>query len=169
MRCPYCKERVKKGALRCKHCHAGIGGTEAGGDGVGYLQNGFDKINSECDAIEDKINVRTGIIFIRHQYTADELWQMCGRIESFAEKIRDDIEQWDAAGQLPQHIKLIYNHKAEDVHERLEMIAATIEQREPTLWEKVCSFFKRITAKLLPLFNFKLVSGTKDKKFIAGF
>jgi hypothetical protein len=43
-----------------------------------------------------------------------------------------------------------------------------IEQREPTLWEKVCSVFKRIVEKLLPLLSFRLVSGVKSKKLIAG-
>jgi hypothetical protein len=168
MKCPYCKERIKNKAVRCKHCHASIGG-ETENDGIQYLQNGFTKIDTECDTIEDRINARTGVVFVRHQYTADELWQMCGRIESFAGKIKDDIDQWDASGQLSQRIRLVYNQKAEAVHERLGMIAAAIEQREPTLWEKVCSVFKRIVEKLLPMLSVRLVSGTKDKKLIAGF
>jgi hypothetical protein len=168
MRCPYCKERIKNKAVRCKHCHAGIGGNNQE-DSIRYLQNRFAKIDAECDTIEDRINARAGVIFVRHQYTADELWQMCGKIESFAGKIKDDIDQWDAAGQLSQRIRLVYNQKAESVHERLGMIAAAIEQREPTLWEKICSVFKRIIEKLLPMLSVRLVSGTNGKKLITGF
>ena len=46
--CPYCKEEVKEGAIRCKHCHASIGenGETAyaeNDEGVKYLENGFGK------------------------------------------------------------------------------------------------------------------------------
>jgi hypothetical protein len=171
MRCPQCKERVREGATRCKHCHAAIGNNnpEGSNESIRYLQNGFAKISAECDAIEDKIKVTTGFIFVRHQHTDDELFQAVSRVESFAGKIGDDLEQWESNNQLSQRIRLIYNQQAESVYCRLERISAMIQEREPTLWEKVCSVFKRILEKLLPIFSFKFVSGAKGKKIIAGF
>jgi hypothetical protein len=167
MRCPYCKERIKNQAVRCKHCHSSIGAGNNHDDGIRYLQNGFAKINDECDAIEDRINTRTGFIFIHHQYSEEELWTATGRIESFAEKIRDDLEQWESFGQLSPRIRLIYNQKVEAVHERLETLHAMIQMREPTWWEKVCAVFRRIAEKLLPLLSFRLIQGVKSQKQIA--
>jgi hypothetical protein len=167
LRCPYCKERIKKGAVRCKHCHSSISNGNTDDDGITYLQNGFVKINKECDAIEGKVNVQTGFIFTRYQYPAEELWRAVGRIESFAEKIRDDVERWSSADQLSQRIRFIYNREAEAVHERLEELHAMMEQREPTLWEKICSVFRRIAEQLLPLLSFRLVSKVNDPKRIA--
>ena len=166
-RCPYCKERIRKGAIRCKHCQSSIGNGNPDDDGIKYLHNGFAKINDECDAIEEKIKAQTGFLFTRHQYSEEELWRATGKIESFAEKIHDDIQRWAAANQLSQQIRLIYNQKAEAAHERLEELQEMIVQREPTFWEKVCAIFRRIAEKLLPLLNFRLVSKIKDHKSIA--
>jgi hypothetical protein len=169
IRCPYCKERIKKGAVRCKHCHSGIGqgGSSANDDGVKYLQNGFNKINAECDAIEDRIKARTGLVFVKHQYSSDELYEAASRIESFVEKMSGDLEMWESENKLNQQIKLHFNRKAGEVYQRLESLHYAIEEREPTWWEKVCDVFKRILSKILPFLSFKMISGKKAPKEIA--
>jgi hypothetical protein len=170
MRCPYCKERIKTGAVRCKHCHSVIGSDgkqTVTDDGIRYLQNGFKKVYAECDAIEDRIDVRTGFIFNKHQYSEDDLFEAAMKINSFVEKMRDDLEEWEAANQLSQQVKAAFNNKAAGVQRRLEVIQMKIEQREATWWEKVCAVFKQIVAKLLPFLSFKLVTGTKKPGLLA--
>jgi hypothetical protein len=172
MRCPYCKERIKKDAVRCKHCHASIGtvnNENGNADDLRYLQNGFSKINQECDAIEENIRATTGFVFVKHQYSEEELWESSERIESFIEKMKDDLDQWDAENRLSQRTRLVFNQKAQAVYERLEKIRLLIQEREPTLWEKICSVFRRIFDKLLPMLSFRLVSGSKKTKLLAGF
>jgi len=171
-RCPYCKEKIRKGAVRCKHCHSGIGGngknaSQTNDDGIQYLQNGFRKINAECDAIKGKIKLRTGFIFVKHQYSSGDLIEATGRIESFVEKMRDDLEEWQAVNKLTDQVKNIFNKKAEEVYHRMEYLHSEIEQREPTWWEKVRGTFKRIIEKLFTFFSFKLIAGKKDPKTIA--
>jgi hypothetical protein len=171
MRCPYCKERIRKGAVRCKHCHAVIGNdgntaSSTADDGFKYLQNGFAKIYSECEAIEDKIKMRTGLVFVKHQYTSDDLLEAISRIESFVEKMRDDLGEWESANKLAAQVKDLFNRKAEDVYHRLESLHVEIERREPTWWEKVSVFFSRIFEKLFTFFTFKLISGKLDPKEI---
>jgi hypothetical protein len=171
MHCPYCKERIKEGALRCKHCHASLNETADTTDDstMRYLQNGFSKVNTECDRLEDKVKARTGFIFIRHEYSEDELMEAAGRIESFVEKIQSDIEIWNSSGQVSQRVECFYNENARQVSQRLERISRNIQERESTLWEKVCTVFKRIASKLFPMFHFKMVAGKPKQRFIAEF
>jgi hypothetical protein len=141
--------------------------TSVNDDGIRYLQNGFGKVNAECCAIEERINARTGVVFIKHQYSEDYLFEAISRIHSFVGKIKDDLEEWDAANQLSHQVKLVSNKKAGEVQERLEMLNMQIEQREPTWWEKVCDVFKQILAKLLPFLSFKLIAGVKEPKMLS--
>jgi hypothetical protein len=171
-KCPYCKEKIRKAAVICKHCRSNIGpngktASHADEEGFKYIQNGFAKINSECDAIEDKIKIRTGLIFIRHLYSSEELVGAMERIESFVEKMRDDLEEWEAVNRLPDQVKTIFNKKAGEVYHRLESLHFEIEQRKPTWWEKVQNVFRRIFDALFSFFSFKLVTGRKPSKFIA--
>jgi len=171
VRCPYCKERIRKGTIRCKHCHSSIGTNSIGSDvndgGVGYLRSAFAKINTECDAIEKRINARTGLVFTKHQYSDDELLDAAGRIESFVEKIDDDLERWEASHKLSDDVRLTYNRKASELYQRLEMMRTKIQQRNPTFWGKICTVFKRIISILLPFLSFKLVTGRKEPEEIA--
>ena len=171
VQCPYCKERIKKGAVRCKHCHSSIGantdGSDANGGNAVYLRSAFAKINTECEAIEKRINARTGLVFTKHQYSDDELLEATGKIESFVEKINDDFERWEAAKKLSDDVKLAFNRKAGELYQRLEMMHTMIQLRNPTWWEKVCTVFKRIISKLLPFLSFKLVTGRKQPEEIA--
>ena len=170
VRCPYCKERIKKGAVRCKHCHSSIGtntdSSNVNDSNTDYLRNAFTKINAECDAIEDRINARTGFVFIKHQYSDDELLEATSRIESFVEKINDDFERWEASRKLSEDVKFAFNRKADELYRRLELMQTKIQQRNPTWWEKVCAVLKRIISLLLPFLSFKLVTGSKQPEEI---
>ena len=172
IKCPYCKERVKKKAVRCKHCKASLGGKEntskeANDEGLQYLQNGFNKINAECDIIEQKINARTGFIFITHQYSNDDLYVAIGKIKSFVGKMKADLDEWESVKKLSGQVKAVFNRKAGEAYRRLEAIQYEIERREPTFWEKVRSVFKIIFETLIPFLSFRLVSGESAPKAIA--
>jgi len=171
VRCPYCKERIREGAIRCKHCHSSIGtntdSSNVNDSNASYLRSAFAKINTECDAIEDRINARSGLVFIKHQYSDDELLEAAGRIESFIEKVSDDLDRWEVAKKLSEDAKLIFNRKAGELYQRLEMMHMKIKQRSHTWFEKVCEVFKRIISKLLPFLSIKLVTGRKQPKEIA--
>ena len=171
-RCPYCKEKIKKAAVLCKHCHSSIGpngntASQANDGGIKYIQNGFTKINAECDAIEDKIQIRTGFVFVKHQYSSEELYEAMKRIESFVEKMRDDLEEWEAVKKLPDQAKIIFNNKAEEIYRRLESLHFEIERREPTWWEKVQNVFRRIMNAIFSFLNIKMIVGRKTPKSIA--
>ena len=169
IRCPYCKERIKNGAVRCKHCHSSIGGNSSGGDddGIRYLQNGFSKIIAECDVIEDRIMKQTGIVFIKHQYSADQLLQATKRIDSCVDKMKSDLIEWESVNKLTHQTKALFNKKAGEVYQRIESLHEMIEQREPTWWEKVSDIFLSILSKLLPFITIKLINGKESQKGIA--
>jgi hypothetical protein len=130
-------------------------------------------MHQECGLLEGKIGLLTGFIFVRHQYTAEELLQSehLSRIESYAGKIKDDVERWESAHQLPFRVRMVYNENAMAIQSRISRTIARIKEREPTLWEKVCGVFTRLLAavtKLLPLFAVNLLSGGKGRKLIGG-
>jgi hypothetical protein len=83
--------------------------------------------------------------------------------------MRDDLDRWDAENKLSQRTRLVFDQKAQAVYERLERINRLIQEREPTLWEKICAVFQRIFEKLLPMFSVRFVSGVKSKRMITGF
>jgi hypothetical protein len=171
VRCPYCKERIRKGAIRCKHCHSSIGtntdSLDVNDGNAGYLRSAFARINTECEAIEKRIAARTGFVFTRHRYSDDELYEAAGRIESFVEKVSDDLDRWEVAKKLSDDVKLVFSRKASELYQRLEMIHMKIQQRRSTLWETICTVFRRILSKILPFLSFKLVTGSRQPEEIA--
>jgi hypothetical protein len=173
--CPYCKEKIKRSAVRCKHCQASLGGdgdatvrqNEEDIKGIQYLENGFSKIYSECEKIEEKMKLQTGFVFIKHQYSSDELCYAVSRIESFVEKMRDDLDEWESVSKLSGHVRFLFNKKAEEAYGRLESLHYLIEQREPTWWEKVKGIVKRIVEKLLSIFPLDMIAGKIKENMIA--
>jgi len=171
-RCPYCKEWVRKKAIRCKHCHSSIGvdrssASQNNDEGIRYLQNGFGKIKAECDAIEGNMKMRTGFIFVKHQYSSDDLLEAVEKIDSFVEKMRSDLELWEAANKLTIQVKSLFDKRAGEVYQRLEYLQMEIERRTPTWWEKVKIRFRRIFEKLFSFFSFKMIAGRKNQNTIA--
>jgi hypothetical protein len=173
MRCPYCKERIKRKALICKHCHADLTKSpeeQRKQDDEGtmrYLQNGFNKVNSELDKLEEKVEAKTGILmFTTHTYSEDDLMMHASRIESFIEKIRSDLEMWNSSRPLSDRIQFAYSEYAEESSDRLNDVSCRIQERTPTIWERVGGFFKMIASKLLPLFSFRLIAGKPKSHFL---
>jgi hypothetical protein len=162
-KCPYCKEKIHKGAMLCKHCQTSLewnqnASTQQTDVGIRHLQNGFAKINSECETIEKKMKLQTGFVFIKHLYSSDELLYALSKIESFVERMRDDLDEWESMSKSSQQIRFLFNQKANETYHRLESLHSLIEQREPTWWEKVKSIFKRIVDKLLSIFPLEMIA-----------
>jgi tetrahydromethanopterin S-methyltransferase subunit G len=154
MRCPICREWIKRGALKCKHCHSVLVDSE---EDIGYLKAGFARIHRECETLETKVNLIAGKIFKHHRYSEDELLhaEELSRIESFGGKIKDDVNRWRSANQMSDRILQLYNDEAEELHERLDQIFEMIRLRTPTLWDKVGAAFSRfykMVIELLPVF-----------------
>jgi len=163
-KCPYCKEFIKEGAIRCKHCHANLEENANAPDqqtdeGIRYLQNGFEKINAECKTIEEKMKLRTGFVFVKHQYSSDELFYAIGRIESFVEEMKENLDALESASNSSRQARFQFNIKAEETYQRLESLHSLIAQREPTWWEKVKVILKRIFEKLLSIFPLEVMAG----------
>jgi len=169
MRCLFCRIRNKYKRLKCQSCNYFLN-TKEMREGLGYLESGFARINEELDGLEEKVHLVIGIIFRRHKYTADDLLDsnQMERIKSLAGKIKDDVNRWDSAGKLSRRLKMFYNENAESVQERLRMINQTIQERKPTLWEKVGGFFRRLylaIVRLLPTMFQRLLISRKQKYF----
>jgi hypothetical protein len=60
---------------------------------------------------------------------------------------------------------MFYNENARELRDRLDEIRAAVEQRQPTLWERVCGFFntlyKFVVEKLLPVITFRFIPGRR--------
>jgi len=168
MKCLFCKIRNRKNLVKCQFCDYFLASSQEMGKTLAYLENGFGRINEELDDIERKVNQVVGLVFRRHRYTVEGLLDssQMNRIKSLAGKIKDDITRWDTAGKLPYRLKVFYNENAESVQNRMRMINQTIQDRNPTLWEKVGGFFRqlyRIVVELLPMIFQKLLFGQRPK------
>jgi len=163
-KCPYCKELIKRSAILCKHCNANLGSNEnyfkqQKDEGIRFMQNGFAKINSECDAIEEKMELRTGLVFIKYQYSSEDLFSALNRVKTYLEKMSDDLDEWVIVNKANQKVKSLFEKKAEETYQRMESLYAFIEQREPTWWEKVKEIFKWIFGKLLSYISVNMMAG----------
>jgi hypothetical protein len=58
--------------------------------------------------------------------------EAAGGIESFVEKMNDDLGMWESAGKLNQQAKLYFNKRAEEIYRRLEALHFGVERQEPT-------------------------------------
>jgi len=168
MKCLFCKIRNRKNSVKCQFCDYFLASSPEMRKTLAYLENGFGKINDELDDIERKVNMVIGLVFKRHRYTVEVLLDssQMNRIKSLAGKIKDDVAQWDTAGKLPYRLKIFYNESAESVQKRLRMINQAIQDRNPTLWEKVGDFFRRlykIVVELLPSIFQRLLFGQRPK------
>jgi hypothetical protein len=168
MRCLFCKIRNSKNSVKCQFCDYYLESSHEMRKTLAYLENGFGRINDELDDIEGKVNLVVGMVFKRHRYTAEGLLDssQMNRIKSLAGKIKDDVSLWDTAGKLPYRLKIFYNENAESVQNRLRTINQTIQDRNPTLWEIVGGFFRRlykIVVELLPSIFQRLLFGQRPK------
>ncbi len=99
----------------------------------------FRPVFRELKYIERKIYKKEGWIFIEHKYTIEELLnsEHHNKIDSYTEKIGDDITRWFDAGKLGEVEEEHYYLKRTEVEDKLEDINYQIEDREPTWWEEV--------------------------------
>jgi len=166
IKCPYCKELIKSGAIKCKHCHSTIGKngkivSPADDENLKYLQNSFSKIDNEFDAIERNMKMRTGFLFNKYQYTSDDLCCAIGRIKTFAEKMGEDLEEWEAVNKLTEQVQSFFNKKVRELYQRLEYLQIEIIQREPTWWEKVKEIIKWLAEIIISFFTSKVMMSAK--------
>jgi hypothetical protein len=170
MRCLFCKIRNKKNSVKCQFCEYYLESSREIREGIACLENVFAKINGEIDDLEEKVHIVIGLIFRRHKYTVEDLLdsKQMDRIKSLAEKIKDDVNRWESAGKFPYRLKMFYNENAESVQDRLRIINHTIQERKPTLWERVGGFFRRLyraVVELLPTLFQRLLTGRKQQYF----
>jgi len=153
-----CKKWIKRKTVICKYCHVII---DHGNKGIQFIETGFSKIENECKELERNISIKIGFAIRWHKYCSEDLIKHMDKIESIAGKIKDDLMNWGKANKISDEIKKLYNEKANNLYERLDLIQDLIYRRKPTGWEAFCDvfaqFFKVITEKLLPFISFKLI------------
>lgn len=169
MRCPVCKERVKRNELYCWRCRALV--AEKDKD-IRFINNGFKKIFSECENLERNVGRFSGTIFRRHTFSEQGLIEQMEKIRAFAAKIRADIESWARHKKLTERIRIFYNENAGALQERLDGIREAVENRQPALWERICRIFqvlyRVVVEKILPVITFRLIPGKNPFKELGG-
>jgi hypothetical protein len=168
MRCLFCFFRSKRNSVKCQFCERYFEKSQDMQDGLAYLENGFDRVSHECDLIEEKTSIVVGFIFKRHKYSAEDLLQSehMEKINSFASKIKADIDAWEAAGKLPFRVKMLYNEKVQEVRDRVAELNRMAKERRPTFWESIGGFFQRLYQLViarLPMFVQGLITFKKRK------
>jgi len=109
-----------------------------------YLASAFKKINSYLEDLFGMVNKKTGFwIFTSHKYSAKKILksEQYRKIESYVDKIGDDITNWEKNGELDGSIRHTYNVNRDALEFRIVDLKSQIEKREPTWWDKVKDFF----------------------------
>jgi len=112
---------------------------------VEMIRAKFKPVFREISFLEWKIDKKEGFIFTKHTYTQAELLESehFDKIDSFTEKIGDDIRNWYNSGKLSENEQNIYYLQRAEVDDALERLRFKIETREPTWWEKVGGVVKQ--------------------------
>lgn len=115
------------------------------------FESKFKPVERELTRLREKIGVtrRKLGLFKVHKFTREELDQHLSKIESFVEKIGDDVSQWETSEQLTFFEKSLYMKYRNDIQSRLQDIEAMIEDRNPTFWEDVFSLFTNYTSRIM--------------------
>ena len=114
-----------------------------------------------------QLNERTGLIFIKHQYSSYDLYEATERIDSFIGKMKGDLDEWKSVNKLSPQTEALFKRKAGEAYRRVESLQAMIEHREPTWWEKVRNVILKILSTLFPFLSFKMIDGRTAPKRIA--
>ena len=170
MRCLFCGFKNRNKLQKCQSCKYFLNSNDMQ-EGLSYLESGFERIENELDNLEQKVHLVIGLIFKRHKYTSEDLQDssQMDRIKSLAGKIKDDVSRWEAAGKFPYRLKMFYNENAELIQSRIRQINRSIQERKPTLWERIGGFLRKFylaIVELLPVMFQRLLSG-KNKIFLS--
>jgi hypothetical protein len=137
---------------------------------IQFINRGFKKIFAECENLMKDVGRYRGVMFRRHAFSEESLMGKMEKIQSFAVKIRTDIENWARHKRLNERIRMFYNRNAGELQEQLDEIREEIETRQPTLWEKICGIFhalyRIVVEKILPVITFRLIPGQNPFKKI---
>jgi len=111
----------------------------------------FRPVFREIQSLDRKIYKKKGWIFRRHVHTVEELLnsEHHRKIDSYTNKIGDDIQHWFDAGKLSDVEYEIYLLKREEVEDELDHIHTKIEEREPTWWEEVKDVMQTFVIKVM--------------------
>ena len=168
MKCPLCKERIKRNAVTCHFCGTVV---DQKTERIQYIKNGFDKIEVECGNLEKRITAVKGFIISWHKFSEKTLYEYLEKIKAFAMKIRSDVDSRKDKKSQQETILLFYNEKVKRLQERLEQLEDLIEWRHPTTWERVRDNFKEffilIVEKLLPFITLGTRIGFRQQGRIA--
>lgn len=112
---------------------------------ITYMGVAFKKIDGKVDELFEMKDKKKKFLFVTwHEYTAEKLFSssIYNSIQSYILKIKDDIDNWENAGQLDSKIRTVYNANRDCLENRIDDLKEALEKREPTIWEKIGSFFK---------------------------
>ncbi len=112
---------------------------------INYMGAAFTKIDKKVDDLFEMKDKKKKFLFVTwHQYTAEKLFESAtyNSIQSYILKIKDDIDNWENAGELVPAIRTVYNANRDLLEERILDLKEAVEKREPTIWEKIGNFFK---------------------------
>lgn len=132
----------------------------------------FRPVFRELKSIERKIYKKEGWFFVEHVYTIEELLDSKHhhKINSYTEKIGDDIQIWFDEGKLGEVEEEYYYLKRNEVEDDLEDINAQIEERERTWWEEVKDVMRdyvRVIMDNMPdEFKRKLIESLRNKNLL---
>lgn len=125
-----------------------------------YLEKAFKLLNNRIDALYQMKDEMKSFLFVKwHKYSVEELYDSneYQSIESATEKIADDMNNWEQNKELDFGTRNTYNVNRDLLEDRLILLNRAIENREPTMWEKIGSFFKAlvnfVVTKLPKLWN----------------
>lgn len=118
---------------------------------IRIIQSKFKIAYRECDYLEDKIFKKDGVIFKTHRYTITELSDSPhhAKINSVTKKIGSDISYWEMSGKLSDSEKEAYHIERENIDDTLHQLNRNIQNREPTLWEKISRVAEEFITKIM--------------------
>lgn len=115
------------------------------------IQSKFKIAYRECDYLEDKIFKKDGFFFKTHKYTINELMNSPhhSKINAVTKKIGSDISYWEMSGKLLEDEKEAYHIQREAVDDVLHQLNRNIQNREPTLWERISQIAEEFITKIM--------------------
>jgi hypothetical protein len=149
-RCKVCYGWINSKATRCKHCNSPINDDNRPPEEgfINYINSGFMIIEKECAAFEAKIDSMKGEFCSHHEYTEEELMHSSHiqNIKSIAEKISNDIAEWEAKKLTSSNVRQYYETKFNILRQKLNYMFERVKFRRKTSWDNIyelllCSYY----------------------------